>query len=106
MDANPIHSFEMQAAKSGLMAIFSGKSMLCLHDRGISWPEGSAKKFVEYTKISMMKYSKYYSTVSIIHTGFGASETKKITVLNIMQFEKTWNDFAGKKGLSITLKAE
>jgi len=106
MDTNPIHSFEMQAAKSGLMAIFSGKSMLCLHEKGIGWPEGSIKKFVEYSKISMMKYSKYYSTVSITHTGFGASETKKITVLNIAQFEKTWNEFSSKKGLGITLKAE
>ena len=106
MDANPVHSFEMQAKKAGLMGMFAGKSMLCLHDRGISWPEGSVKKFVEYPKISILKFSKYYSTVSITHTGFGAPETKKVTLLNIAQFEKTWNEFAKLKCIPIALKAE
>jgi hypothetical protein len=106
MDSNPIHSFEISVKKVGLMGIFGGKPMMSLHEKGISWPEGSTKKFVEYTKISQLKYSKYYTTVSIIHTGFGSQETKKLTVLNIAGFETTWKDFAAKKGINIVLKAE
>jgi hypothetical protein len=106
MDSNPIHSFEVSAKKVGFMGIFGEKPALCLHEKGMSWLEGSTKKFVEFSKISALRYSKYYTSVSIVHTGFGAQETKKLTVLNISEFERTWNDFSKKYNLDIVLKAE
>ncbi|MCL2355695.1 MAG: hypothetical protein FWC70_00880 [Defluviitaleaceae bacterium] len=97
----PVHNFEMSGGKGGLMGMFSGKPQLSLFDSGIGWSEGKDKKFVEFVNIKQLKYSKYYSTVTIIH-----SEIKKVTLLNIRSFETVWSDFARTKGLTVKLIAE
>lgn len=100
MDTKPVHTFEIAGAKGGL---FKAKPSLGLHDTGISWQEGSAKKFVTFAQITQMKYSKYYGVVTITHSG---NETKKINLTNVGMFETIFKDFARKKGLQLVLKAE
>ena len=106
MDAKPIHTFEIAGAKGGLKSIFSGRPSLCLHESGISWPEGSLKKFIEFSKVTSMKYSKYYAVLTIAHTANGAPETKKINLVNVSMFATIWQDFARKFNIEIALKAE
>jgi hypothetical protein len=89
------------SGKGGGFLGFGGKPQLSLCDTGISWMEGKEKKFVDFSQIKQLKFSKYYSTLSIIH-----SETKKVTLLNIGMFETIWTDFARKKSLQIRLTAE
>lgn len=102
MDKKPLHSFEIAGAKGGLKSIFSGKPMLGLHEDGLSWSEGSGRKFVAFSQITQLKVSKYYSILTIVHGG----ETKKITLLNIGMFQTIWTDFARRNNISLVLKAE
>lgn len=97
----PVHDFEVTGAKGGLLGMFSSKPQLSLFDNGIGWTEGKEKKFVDFTQIKQLKYSKYYSTLTIVH-----SEIKKLTLVNIRAFETTWADFARRKSLTIKLIAE
>ncbi|MCL1844049.1 MAG: hypothetical protein FWF79_09565 [Defluviitaleaceae bacterium] len=103
MDAKPAHSFEIAGAKGGLMSMFSGKPMLELHNGGISWMEGKSKVFVEYSKIEKLQLNKYYSTLTIVHTGKGASETKKVSLINAPIFETVWMDFSGRQNIGVKL---
>ncbi|MDR0272450.1 MAG: hypothetical protein LBI27_03940 [Clostridiales bacterium] len=102
----PLHSFEIQGAGGGLLGMFGGKPQLNLFNNGIGWPEGKEKKFADFSKISGLKFSKYYSTVTIVHTSHGPSETKKVTLLNIGMFETIWSDFSKKNNITIRLQAE
>lgn len=106
MDTKPIHSFEISGSTKGLMGMFGGKPQFSLHQSGFSWSEGKYKKFVDYTRISALSFSKYYSTVSITHTGFGPQEIKKLTLLNVSMFETIWTDFSRRNNISLVLKAE
>ncbi|MCL1845680.1 MAG: hypothetical protein FWF77_07235 [Defluviitaleaceae bacterium] len=98
---NPVHNFEMSGGKGGLMGMFAGKPQLSLFDTGIGWTEGKEKKFVEFSQVKQLKFSKYYSTVTIVH-----SEIKKVTLANVRAFETVWADFARMKNLAIRLVAE
>ncbi|MCL1877689.1 MAG: hypothetical protein FWF80_02410 [Defluviitaleaceae bacterium] len=97
----PVHNFEMSGGKGGLLGMFSGKPQLSLFDTGIGWTEGKGSKFVEFSQVKQLKFSKYYSTVTIVH-----SEIKKVTLLNVRAFETVWTDFARLKNLSLRLIAE
>jgi len=75
--------------------------MFYIYGDGVGWTEGKELKFVPFASIKQLKYSKYYSTVSVIHT-----ETKRIALLNIQIFEAIWTDFARKNTFSFKLTAE
>ncbi|MCL1883985.1 MAG: hypothetical protein FWF81_09580 [Defluviitaleaceae bacterium] len=103
----PVHSFEISGkGGGGLMGMFGGKPQLNLFDNGIGWTEGKEKVFVEFAKVTTLKFSKYYSVLSIAHSATGAPQTKKMTLINIGMFETIWTDFARKKGLTLKLTAE
>jgi hypothetical protein len=109
MNTNPIHGFEIAGAKGGgIMGLFGGgaKPQLGIHDKGLSWPEGKEKIFVDFTQITDLKFSKYYSTVSITHKAMGSPQTKKVTLANVGMFETIWTDFARRQNLTIKLKSE
>jgi len=97
---NPVHTFEISGKSGGLFG-FGAKPMLSLFNDGIGWPEGKEKVFVPFTNVKQLKFSKYYSTLSIIH-----SDTKKLTLTNIGMFETIWIDFSRRQNLSIRLTAE
>jgi hypothetical protein len=102
MDRKPVHNFEISGkGGGGLMGMFAGKPMLDLFDDGFGWSEGKEKKFVPFSSVKQLKYSKYYSTLTISHM-----EIKKLTLINIGMFETIWSDFARKKGLALKLQAE
>ena len=97
-----LHSFEMVGEKSGGFLGFGGtKPTFYMYNDGFGWTEGKDLKFVPYTGVKQLKYSKYYSTVSVIH-----SETKKIALLNVQIFEAIWTSFASKNTFSFKLTAE
>ncbi|MCL2197916.1 MAG: hypothetical protein FWB80_03230 [Defluviitaleaceae bacterium] len=98
---NPLHTFELSGAKGGLMGMFGGKPTLGITDNGFVFTEGKDKKEISFSAVKELKFSKYYSVVTIVH-----SEIKKFTLVNVGMFETIWSDFARKKGLTIKLKAE
>ena len=97
----PIHNFEISGAKGGLMGMFGGKPQLGLTDTSFVFNEGKDKKEIPYSAVKQLKFSKYYSVITIVH-----AEIKKFTLVNVGMFETIWSDFARKKGLTLKLIAE
>ena len=102
MDRPALHTFEMAGEKSGGFLGFGGsKPMFSIFSDGFGWPEGKEKKFVPFTNVKQLKFSRYYSTVTVGH-----SDTKKIALLNVQIFENFWADFARKNSFAFKLQAE
>lgn len=102
MEKKPVHNFEISGKSGGIKGLFGAKPQLSLYDDGFSWQEGQATNYVEFSKVTKLKFSKYYSTLTITY----GTETKKLNLLNIGMFETIWSDFARRHNMQLKLLPE